>query len=121
MLENKFKQFKNQRISDAKENIMTKLKMAVWRLDHTNKTISIAQRCNDNSKNLGFKIVEKDGQEFASWNHMRRINRPDLDMWPVLWKYVPEKDSDFYIQLLIRQYENMGYKYLQVKFYEDNY
>jgi len=96
-------------------------KLYTNRIDHKNKWASFALRDSDKIKSSGLDIIEKDGQLFCSWVHLRRIGRHDLDMWPVVGINLPNKDADFFVEQDKRKYESLGYEIIPVKFYEDNY
>ena len=66
------------------------------------------------------KTVDVNGQRFLKWNWLNRpeINRPDLDMWPVVVYGVNEDEANRRLANLFHDYKADGLEYQPAHEYE---
>lgn len=84
-------------------------------------TYSVAKRKIDSLSSTG-KVVEINGQLFLSWKWLNRkaVNRPDLDMWPIVVYGVDESEAERRLANLHHDYNKAdGLEYVPAQAYED--
>ena len=99
------------------------MKVIFKRITNVNgkKTVSFAPRNSKKLDTAGIELITLNGIEVGSWNHMKKINRPDLQYWPVDSIHSNDVDADFYVLQQKKMYRDAGYEILPVKNYEDNF